>query len=293
MKKRLLLTGAFIGGVTTFMAARSAVLEFIEDFLYRHREGDLCPIDQGAEIIHINNETGLMMTGYLFKNDEATRTILMVHTQKKDASSLTAYIDYFQNLIPDANILLIDCIAHGKSDGFIRGLGVRDAKDLLCWEHYLEERFGDRHPIILMGEGTGASAALQAAVRHQDVNIQGVISIGAYMNLTDYLCGRCFRETKLPEYFSKRIIQNYIKQEIQLDIGTINLIDVVKENTVPTIFVHSRLDRDVSFRHIFPLYNNNAGECMMFPIKERYVYEMNQDEDYSKTLETFVRNYLG
>mgnify|MGYP007100775363 CR=1 FL=1 len=41
---------------------------------------------------------------------------------------------FFKERYPDWNILLVDACAHGQSDGYIRGLGIKDVKDLVLLE---------------------------------------------------------------------------------------------------------------------------------------------------------------
>ncbi|MFQ7171810.1 MAG: hypothetical protein ACLRQF_06740 [Thomasclavelia ramosa] len=50
----------------------------------------------------------------------------------------------FKERYPDWNILLVDACAHGQSDGYIRGLGIKDVKDLVCWNEYLLKTYGKR-----------------------------------------------------------------------------------------------------------------------------------------------------
>ena len=48
----------------------------------------------------------------------------------------------FWRHLPEAQILLIDACAHGQSDGYIRGFGIKDVNDLVCWNKYLLETYG-------------------------------------------------------------------------------------------------------------------------------------------------------
>ena len=69
-------------------------------------------------------------------------------------------------------------------------------------------------------------------------------------------------------------------------------VEDVKNNTIPTIFIHSKNEKNVNFNRVFDLYNNNASDASLFPIKENHFYEMNQDESYSNLLKDFLAKHI-
>lgn len=65
------------------------------------------------------------------------------------------YVPYFEEHLPEAQILLVDACAHGQSDGYIRGFGIKDINDLVCWNNYLLDTYGKDHKILLYGKEQG------------------------------------------------------------------------------------------------------------------------------------------
>lgn len=292
MKKKTILSGLLLGTLTTTASTLAAVNVFTKHYLYRSEiiKDDLS--DLGASTIKIKNHKGLIQCGYLLEKAGATHTLLMLHELGKDASSLKPYVPYFEAMMPSANILLVDASAHGMSDGYIRGFGYHDVFDLMYWNKYLLQRFGDDHKIVLYGREMGANTCLNAAGLDKLKNVQAIISDSAYDDVLSYLTRLCFKEVKVAPYISGPMMRLIFKNEINLDPKDMDSVSYVKNNMIPTIYIHSKEDAKVPFKCIFPLYNKNKGECVLFPIKEDHLYEMNSEDPYSKTLEIFLNQNI-
>ena len=289
MKIKNVIKGIALTTVVAGTAVVVLVRRFVKDILYRDHIRKIEFGDERAENVRIQDESQNVLNGFLIEKEGANTTLLMLHGLKQDATSLIDYIPYFEKMLPDANILLVDALSHGMSDGFVRGLGMNDAHSIIIWNKYILKRFGDDQRIIIYGKGAGAVAALTAS--DQLTNVDIIISDGAYRNLIRYLCDSCARRYGVPQRLSEPLIRLQIKHETGMDIVDGNTVNAVAKNQIPTIFVHSKADDDVPFKHVFRIYNKNAGECALFPIKEDHLYDMNPEEAYSKTLDTFVRNY--
>jgi len=288
VKVRTVLKGLIFTTAAASTAVVILVRRFVHETLYREsiKKNDLN--DERATSVRIQDENQNVLNGYMIDKGGKT-TIIMLHPLKRDASSIESYVPYFEGLLPDANILLVEALAHGTSDGYLRGLGLNDAHSLILWNKYLLNTYGDDHRIIVYGKGAGAVTALNAS--EQLKNVDAIISDGAYRDLLSYLGDVCRDTYGIPARISKPLIRFQIKNETGMDIIDGDTTEAVKHNTIPTIFIHSKKDKDVAFNHVFKIYNKNAGECALFPIKEDHVYDMDQEEAYSKTLETFLRNY--
>ena len=73
---------------------------------------------------------------------------------------------------------------------------------------------------------------------------------------------------KVPQYLAGRVIRKVIKNELKIDIKKMDTVELVKKNQIPTVYVHSKNDKDVPFQMVFPLYNHDASNKLLFPIKE-------------------------
>ena len=77
--------------------------------------------------------------------------------------------------------------------------------------------------------------------------------------------------------------------------GRANLKDsyaIIKNNEIPTIFIHSKADKKVDFNCVLELFNNSGSEKELFPIKENYLFELDGlNDDYSKTVNAYIKRH--
>ncbi len=299
MKKKIVVGGAVASTLTasTITAGLAMASQFAKRVLYReHLNKD----DQGhwyeemgAIKVKIKNHKGLHLQAYLIEKENAHRTIICLHGLMKSACSLQKTADYLQSVFEDDNILMVDANAHGLSDGYIRGFGYRDVFDLMYFNTYILQKYGQDHRIIMYGKGMGANTILNTSGLGKLKNVDLIISEGAFDTVYNYLSYLCQKETKVAKFICGPIIRKVIKDELKNDIKRMNTVDMVKKNQVPTVYVHSKNDSDVPFQMVFPLYNHDASNKLLFPIKEENLYELKNREDaYSLSLIEFMNENI-
>ena len=96
---------------------------------------------------------------------------------------------------------------------------------------------------------------------------------------------------KIPNVLCGPAIRKVYLEELKVDIKKLDTVDALKNNTIPTVFVHSKNDKDSMFDMVFALYNSNSSEKFLFPIRENYLYEMNQNTEYFHSFKEFLKNH--
>lgn len=299
MKKKTIVSSALASTVTVSTLSAGVVLsrQFAKKVLYREK---LSKEDQsswyediGAQKIKIKNHKDMYLQGYLIEKEKAKRTIICLHGLMKSAYSLKETVIYLQEIFENDNVLLIDANAHGLSDGYIRGFGYKDVFDLMYFNTYILQKYGDDHRIVMYGQGMGANTILNTSGLDKLKNVDLIISEGAYDNVYDYLATSCQRETKILRIVCGAIIRSTIKGEIETDIKKMNTVSLVKKNQIPTVYIHSKVDIDVPFQMVFPLYNHDQSTKLLFPIKEAHLYDLNDFEDsYLQSFIDFVNENI-
>lgn len=299
MKKKLAITGAVASTLTasTLTASIALANQFAKKMLYREH---LSKEDQGdwyeqlhAKKVKIQNHKNLYLQAYLIEKPSAKRTVVCLHAMMASAQSLIETVRYLESIFENDNILMVDAHAHGLSDGYIRGFGYRDIFDLMYFNTYLLQKYGDDHRIVMYGQGMGANTILNASGMGKLKNVDCIISEGAYDDVYHYLTFKCQKEMKVPKYLAGRVIRKVIKDELKMDIKKMNTVELVKKNQIPTVYVHSKNDKDVPFQMVFPLYNHDASEKLLFPIKEEHLYDLKDKQDsYSLSLIEFMNENI-
>ena len=273
--KKVFTSLAVLAGFASGAGALNAfVNRTVKTMLYRHHKEDDKPsileTKYEAKNIYIKNNQGIKLRG-------------------KD---MALYVPFFKERYSSWNILLIDACGHGQSDGYIRGLGIKDVNDLICWNRYLIKEYGNEHQIILYGKETGANTILNAASKHLLKNVKAIISDGAYTSVYDILGYRIVKDYKVPKFPTMRMIKRKIKQEIKINIKESYPL-MLKHNDIPTIFIQMKDDDFVPVDMVYPLYNANRGSKVLFVLKdEHYLYELEETDEFKNTLKDFISKYV-
>lgn len=74
------------------------------------------------------------------------------------------------------NTLVVDQRAHGRSQGRVITMGVKERQDCLSWARYAAARFGPETPMTLVGVSMGAATVLMASDLPLPENVRGIIA---------------------------------------------------------------------------------------------------------------------
>ena len=298
MKKKFVIGSAIASTLTasTMTASLALTTQFAKRMLYRDQLNlESCSewcAGMNAKKFKIKNHKDMHLQAYMFEKDNAKRTVICLHPFLKSSGDLKETVTLLQDMFNDANILLYDANAHGVSDGYIRGFGYRDVFDLMYFNTYVLQKYGEDHRVVVYGQGMGANTMLNAAGLGKLKNVDCLISEGAFEDVYHYLAHLCQSQIKVSQYVSGPILRHVIKKEMKYDIKKMDTVSMVKKNTIPTAYIHAKNDKDVPFASVLSLYNKAVSEKFLFPIKDHYLYELKGKEDeYLSSLYEFVHTY--
>ena len=196
--------------------------KFSKKLMYRHHKNEDRPSilesKYAAKDVYIKNQHDIQLHGLLIEKENADTTLLIAHPFGLEAKDMSLYVPYFETRLPQANILLIDFCAHGQSDGYIRGFGIKDVQDIVLWNQYLLKTYGKKHQIIMYGKEMGANAIINASGKHLLKNVKGIISDGAYTSPYDIIGYRIMTDYKAAKYPAIMLISKYIKRLVKVII---------------------------------------------------------------------------
>lgn len=295
--KKVFTSLAILAGLASGAGALNMfVNRTVKAMLYRHHKEDDKPSilesKYAGKNVYLKNRQGIRLRGILIEEDKADKTLVILHPFALEAKDMAVYVPFFKERFPKWNILLTDACGHGQSDGYIRGLGIKDVNDLVCWNRYLVKAYGTDHQIILYGKETGANTILKAASKHLLKNVKAIISDGAYTSVYDILGYRMIKDYRVPKFPTMRMVKRKIKHEIKINIKESYPL-MLKHNDIPTIFIHMKEDDFVPLNMVYSLYNANRGSKVLFVLKdEHYLYELEETDDFKNTLKDFIAKYV-
>lgn len=288
----LAILTAVAGGASVI---NTFVTKLTKTLLYRyHKEeskpGILETVYQGKSI-YLKNSQGIKLRGIFMEEADADKTLVILHPFGLEAEDMSLYIPFFKERLGKTNILALDACAHGQSDGYIRGYGLRDVDDIALWVKHLQKQFSKDHSIVLYGKEAGANTILNAAGKQKIRGVKAIISDGAYTSVYDILGERLVKDYKVVKYPTIALLKRRISREVKMNIKE-STVNNVKHNDIPTLYIHTKNDDFVPLQHVYSLYNANRGRKDLFILKEeRYLYELKETDAFKKTFQTFLTKY--
>lgn len=243
-----------------------------------------------AKLVHVMNSEHQLLCGYYYENN-SDLTIIVMHPYNLSAKAMMSYIRYFTHNF-NCNILAVDILNHGSSDGNVHQLGFSD--DIVCWVNYL---IGSHHEnIILFGKEMGANAILNnTKVLKSIKQVKGIISDGAYTSVKEVLNYRLQKDYYILKFPFVGLMKWIVKWRYHIDIDELDTIKQIEKNTIPTLFVHTQKDVFVPMKQVFKLYNALQAKKELLVLKgETYLFDLeNKPHDgYLNTLSRFIKECM-
>ena len=230
----------------------------------------------------ITSFDGLELNAYQIENDAKRPYIIMVHGYNSDALSLLCAAHDLARR--GYNLLMIDARGWGDSAGEICTFGFKESLDLVGWIDYLlKETVND---IGLYGVSMGASTVLKTLSYKLDPRVHFAIVDGPYSSLKGLLEKRAKTSLLMPA------LNHYVQELLGFDLTEMELVEAVKLNHTPTLFIHAKDDPIIPLSNSQDLFNMSEG------LKELFIIDSNVHaynflyESYFKRIDEFLDHYL-
>lgn len=225
-------------------------------------EKEVYPIKEGPEIIACD---GISLKAVLNADQDAHKWVILVHSYRSDHSMMNGFAQIYRE--KGYNSLQPDNRAHGSSGGDCIGMGFCDATDIMKWIDYIEGL--DPHAeIILHGISMGAAALLILSDNSMVLdNVKAIIADSSYTSALDYVHYKLMSITGVRLRIIPELMSWFTNLTAGYSLEEASPLEHVKQNRIPTLFIHGKKDMTVPVDHAYSLYK--AAPC----IKELYICE--------------------
>lgn len=239
------------------------------------------------EDIYITSFDGLKLHANLYPSVNKTNNyIILLHGfQGNRFQDFTAQTKYYHD---DYNLLFVDIRSHCESEGTIISFGINENLDLVQWEEYLHNRFGNEINLFIHGVSMGCTTALMASDKLH--NVQGIIADCGFTSCYDIV-----------RVFGDRIIKNtswMLIGSVRSKMLKVGGFDIKKEDTrkslkvskIPVIFFHGTNDKVVPLYMTQENYNacNSDKELIIFEGVGHALSSFEKQEEYKEKVLNFL-----
>jgi len=200
------------------------------------------------ENITFRTKDNVLISGWFIphKNPKA-KTIILLHGYPADKGDIVSSRIFLHQ---DYNLLFFDFRYLGQSEGKYSSLGFQEVFDLLAAIDYLRSR-GIKE-VGIWGFSLGGAVALMTAA--QAPEIKAMVIESAYARL-DWLAEEYYRLPIL-RYALNILTQWWGRLFLNLDIKTISPAISARDIKIPLLFIYSKDDHVISFRHALLVQEN-------------------------------------
>ena len=193
-----------------------------------------------CERVELKARDGVTLIGRYYDTN-SNKAIVFVHGyQSNSFNNFSTALKYF--LDRGYNVLLIDQRAHGDSGGKFTTFGHKEKDDLALWIKYIEEKEGVEN-IFVYGISMGATTVGYAVEKIKSRKVKGLIMEAGFTCFYDELSGS-LGENVFMRKPALNCIYLMAKAFLKIDIKQ-SIEDSLKNNTIPTLFLHGDIDREV------------------------------------------------
>ena len=209
------------------------------------------------EQVSIQSDDGLTLAGRYYHVHDNAPVVIVFHGYRS-----TAYRDcagMFKLCMElGYNVLLPDMRAHGKSQGRVITLGIRERYDCLRWVEYIVRRCGEDTRILISGCSMGAATVMMSA-ELLPAQVKGMVCDCGYTSpraIMKDVCGKMHMQPGLAYFFlrlSARLLGGFDPDER-------SSLQSLANSRIPALFVHGEEDMYVPCSMVYENYEACAAE---------------------------------
>jgi len=245
-------------------------------------------LDAPYEKVTTISRDGIKLVGRYYHVKDGAPVSIILHGYRSNIGT-DCNGGYYLSVKNGYNVLVVYQRGHRESGGKTITFGVKERYDCLDWIAYVNERFGEDTPILLMGLSMGAATVLMAAGLDLPSNVKGVMADCGFSSPKEIL-QEVIRKMKYPlklTYFfvrmSARIFGHFDPEEA-------SAVEALKNAKVPVLIIHGDDDRFVPSRMSRDNYEAcvSAKEILIVPGAGHGLSYCVDAKAYEKAVQDFI-----
>lgn len=201
----------------------------------------------------------------LYFPNNSDKTIIFFHGHHANPTGIFAYIA-MGAIQRGYNILIVNQRAHYYSGGKYSTFGYYEQEDVISWTTFLKDTYKPKQ-IFLYGMSMGGTSIALASPRLNEYEIKGMVIESAYPSLPR-LVKQLSLSLHVPGFLFLWTIRIYTRIFAKFRFNSFDTVKSLKNNKVPTLFVHGTND-DIAIEEFL---NDNYCNCSSEK-KDKYIIQ--------------------
>ncbi len=206
---------------------------------------DAPEISAATSDLSVTSFDGLKLAAKIIRARENNgRLAIIQHGYRTDYRVMQPYAQMFYERGYD--VLLPSARAHGDSEGEYIGMAWLDRFDVLRWIDKVNELYSGKANIVLFGVSMGGSAVAAACGMSPPLNVKCVIDDCGFSSVSDEY-DAFFADKPVLGKILRPSLDAAMRLKLGYSIGDADITELVKNASVPALFVHGTKDGFVPY----------------------------------------------
>jgi len=192
------------------------------------------------------------------------------------------------------NALVVCQRGHGLSSGKTISFGIKERYDVIDWVNYVNNRFGNNTPIILVGISMGASTVLLASEFDYPSNVKCIIADCPYNS-----CSEIIYKVAKEMGFDRKYVAPFLNLAAKIyghfNINEVDCFNTIAKTKLPILIIHGTADDFVPCQMSIDLKNDFPNKIQL-ELFEGAIHGLSYFKDnnrYKKVTSEFVNKYIS
>ena len=237
----------------------------------------------------ILNDKGLRLHALYADCPEARGTAVLVHGYTDRALRMMMLGKLYRDSL-HFNILAMDHVRHGESEGEMIQMGWLDRLNVERWIELADQRWRGK-PIYLHGISMGAATVMMCSGDELPASVKGIIEDCGYTSVWDEFSGEIHNQFGLPVHPLLDIASWMCQLRYGWNFKRASALEQVSKSTLPMLFIHGGNDTFVPTDMVYTLYGAKKKGRKQFWIAPGSAHAMSYrdyPDEYLEQMKTFI-----
>ena len=246
------------------------------------------------EKIYITNSRGLKLVGKLTQQNrkEKPNVVIFFHGWNNSGENEIGCAGIPLLYKDGYDILIVDQVAHGESEGNMSTMGILEQNDILLWVDKVNEIYQNNCNIILSGMSMGANMVMLVSNKKMN-NVKAIIENCGFTSAYDvlkYVSKTKYNINALLFFF----INFFFTIKTGLNFKKFDARKTLKNSLYPVLFIHGKKDNTVPYQMAIDLYNSCANKKEILIVEEaiHLTSRFNKQDKFDEVMLSFLNKYL-
>ena len=201
-------------------------------------------LDRQPEEAEIESFDGLRLRALYLPAENARCTAILMHGYRSEF--LWDFAGAYELLHGyGCNLLVPWQRAHGKSEGRVICMGMKERRDCADWARYIERRNGKDLPIVLEGMSMGSATVLMATGQPLPENVRGVVADCGYSSIYREFAHVLHRRMHLPTHPIIDTCSLFCRLFFGFGYKEYSTAQALRRSKLPLLLIHGEADNFV------------------------------------------------